>query len=48
MRVCRVKNWYFSLKDSEYKIQKKKKKKKPEHSEIKQYRRKGLVVLKLS
>ena len=30
---CRVKNWYFSLKDSEYKIQKKKNKK-TEHSEI--------------
>ena len=39
----RVKNWYFSLKDSEgggiseIKIQKKNKKKKTEHSEIKQY-----------
>ena len=39
-----MKNWYFSLKDSEYKIQKKKNKKKnkkktkkTEHSEIKQF-----------
>ena len=31
-----MKNWYFSLKDSEYKI-KKKNKKKTEHSEIKQF-----------
>ena len=49
MRMCvvgdRVKNWYFSLKDSEgggiseIQIQKKKKKnnKKTEHSEIKQF-----------
>ena len=37
-----MKNWYFSLKDSEYKIPKKKiiikkKQKKTEHSEIKQF-----------
>ena len=40
MRVCRggrVKNWYFSLKDSEYKIKRKKNNKKTEHSEIKQF-----------
>ena len=46
MRMCvvgdRVKNWYFSLKDSEgggiLEIQiQKKKKKKTEHSEIKQF-----------
>ena len=47
MRMCvvgdRVKNWYFSLKDSEgggiseIQIKKKKKKKTTEHSEIKQF-----------
>ena len=40
-RVCTgsCENWYFSLKDSDYKIQKneKKKKKKKKHSEIKQF-----------